>query len=103
MRNDEGFTDFWHQGRYLDVFEKRDGEWKILHRIIANDLDRWFDTIDLPALMSAAAPDNPVVRGCRGDRDPSYRGFGLLEHRPARPGMEDLWGPFAAMAQATSG
>lgn len=28
LRHDQGFTDFWHQGRYLDVWEKRDGEWK---------------------------------------------------------------------------
>ena len=101
MRSDSGFTDFWHQGRYLDVFEKRNGEWKILHRMIANDLDRWFETIDLPAMMQGAVPDGGWVRGCRGEKDPSYRGFGTIELQPARPAMEDLWSPFAAVAAAT--
>ncbi len=102
MRSDKGFTDWWHQGRYIDVFEKRDGEWKILHRVIANDFDRWLDTIDLPALMSAALGKNAVVRGCRGDQDLSFRGFALLEHRPEKPGVDDLWGPFAAIAQGSA-
>ena len=29
------YTDFLHDGRYLDIFEKRDGEWKILHRALS--------------------------------------------------------------------
>lgn len=103
LRHEKGFTDFWHQGRYLDVFEKRDGEWKILHRVMSNDFDRWIETVDVAALVSAAAPQNAAVRGCRGTSDPSYLGFGLLEHRPDRPAMKDLWGPFAALAGASSG
>lgn len=102
LRNDQGFTDFWHQGRYLDVFERRDGEWKILHRVISNDFDRWIPTIDLPAMMSVVVPENASLRGCRGPDDPSYLGFGLPEHRPERPPMEDLWGPFITLAKATS-
>ncbi len=103
LRTDAGFTDFWHQGRYLDVFEKRDGEWKILHRVVASDFDRWSETPDVPAMLAAAAPKNAALRGCRGSADPSYRGLDLVEHRPDRPAMEDLWGPFAALSQATSG
>jgi hypothetical protein len=95
--------DLYDQGRYLDVFEKRDGEWKILHRVMSNDFDRWIETIDVAALVSAAAPQNASLRGCRGTDDPSYRGFDLLEHRPERPAMKDLWGPFAALAEASSG
>jgi ketosteroid isomerase-like protein len=103
LRHQKGFTDFWHQGRYLDVFEKRDGEWKILHRVMSSDFDRWIETIDVAALVSAAAPENAFLRGRRGTADPSYRGFDLLEHRPERPPMKDLWGPFAALAAASSG
>ena len=40
LAHDDGFTDFLHQGRYLDVGGKREGEWKLLHRVIAGDLDR---------------------------------------------------------------
>ena len=29
------------QGHHLDVWEKRDGNWKLLHRVVAGDLDRW--------------------------------------------------------------
>ena len=101
LRREKGFADFWHQGRYLDVFEKRDGEWRILHRVLANDFDRWIETIDVATLVSAAAPQNASLRGCRGTDDPSYLGFGLLAHRPERPAMKELWGPLVALAEAS--
>jgi len=103
LRHEKGFTDFWHQGRYLDVFERRDGEWKILHRVTSSELDRWIETLDVAAILSAATPRNAPVRGCRGGGDPSYRRFDLLEHRPERPAVRDLWGPFTALAAASSG
>ncbi len=102
LRTDRGFTDFWHQGRYLDVFEKRDGEWKILHRVVAGDFDRWSDAPDVPAMFVAAAPKNAPLRGCRGSADPSYLGFDIVEHRPDRPAMDDFWGPFAALSQMSA-
>jgi len=51
---------------------------------MSNDFDRWIETIDVAALVSAAAPQNAAVRGSRGPNDPSYRGFDLVEHRPER-------------------
>ncbi|MDJ0865087.1 MAG: nuclear transport factor 2 family protein [Myxococcota bacterium] len=102
LRTDKGFTDFWHQGRYLDVFAKRDGDWKILHRVVAGDFDRWSQAPDVPAMFAAAAPKNAPLRGCRGSADPSYLGLDLVEHRPDRPTMDDFWGPFHALAQATA-
>jgi len=33
----EGNHDFFCGGRYIDLFEKRDGQWKILRRKITNE------------------------------------------------------------------
>jgi ketosteroid isomerase-like protein len=101
LRHDEGFTDFWHQGRYLDVFEKRDGEWKILHRVVAGDMDRWIETLDIRT--QALGDENATLSGCRGTEDPGYLGFDLLKHKPDRPAMDDLWTGFHALSAATRG
>lgn len=101
LRHEKGFTDYWHQGRYLDVFEKRNGEWKILHRVMAGDMDRWSETIDLAAVAFAPDSPNTPVRGCRGPADLGYAGFRLLDHKPDRPAIPDLWGPFEALAAAS--
>ena len=92
LAHDEGFTDFLHQGRYLDVWEERHGEWKLLHRIIASDFDRWVHTPDIRSAMTDTP--NATLRGCRGADDPGNLWFGVLEHRPERPAMEDLWAMF---------
>jgi len=92
LAHDDGFTDFLHDGRYLDVWEKRAGEWKILHRIIAGDLDRWVHTLDIRA--GAPRGVNEPLRGCRGQDDPGNLWFEILNHRPSRPPMDDLWAGF---------
>ena len=101
VKHEAGFTDFWHQGRYLDVFEKREGEWKILHRVIAGDFDRWIETLDIRS--QALQGENAPLYGCRGSEDPGYMGFDLLKHRPDRPAMDDLWAGFHALSAATRG
>ena len=98
LRHDAGFTDFIHQGRYLDVWEKRDGEWKLLHRVIAGDVDRWIHTLDISAAL--AGPNQPL-QGCRGKDDPGYLWFDLLKHQPDRPAMDDLWAGFHQLSEAT--
>lgn len=98
LRNEAGFTDFLHQGRYLDVWEKRSGEWKILHRVIAGDFDRWVHTLDLAA--GAKGPNQPL-RGCRGQDDPGNLWFDLLAHRPERPAMDDLWAGYHQLSEAS--
>ena len=98
LKHDEGFTDFIHQGRYLDVWEKRDGEWKLLHRVIAGDVDRWIHTLDISAAL--AGPNEPL-KGCRGKADPGYLWFDLLKHKPDRPAMDDLWAGFHQLSEAT--
>ena len=92
LAHEEGFTDFWHQGRYLDVWEKRDGEWKILHRVIAGDFDRWLHAPDLRSAMEGGP--NATLRGTRGEADPGNLWFDLLDHKPERPAMQDFWSMF---------
>ena len=103
LAHEDGFTDFLHQGRYLDVWEKRVGEWKILHRVIAGDFDRWLHTPDIRGAMEDGP--NSTLRGQRGADDPGNLWFDLLEHRPERPAMADLWAMFhqlSAMDRANS-
>ena len=100
LAHEAGFTDYWHNGRYLDVFEKREGEWKILHRVIAADMDRWIETLDI---RSAISGENSPLSGCRGSADPGYLGFELTRHHPERPPMEDLWGPFYMLSKSLRG
>lgn len=97
LGHEQGFTDYWHNGRYLDVFEKRNGDWKIFHRVIASDMDRWIETLDLG---DALAGENQPLEGSRGTEDPGYLWFDLVNHRPARPPMADLWAPFHALSAA---
>ncbi len=99
LRHERGFTDFLHNGRYLDVFEKREGGWKIFHRVIVGDADRWVETLDI---LSASLDDqNQPLQGARGSSDPGYLGFNLLKHKPDREAMSDLWGGFHQLAKAT--
>lgn len=114
LKNEDGFTDFWHQGRYLDVFEKRDHEWKILHRVIAGDFDRWIHTLDIrsphhgsaspahtPPRWAAEGSPNRILRGKRGQDDPGNLWFDLLRHRPERPAVADLWEGYQELSKAT--
>ncbi len=97
LEHEAGFTDFCHDGRYLDVWEKRSGEWKLLHRVIAGDVDRWVHTSDIRSGRPGA---NSPLRGCRGDQDPGYLWFDLLDHRPDRPAMDNLWAAYHAISEA---
>lgn len=53
--------------RYLDRFEKRDGEWRIIHRLCLNDAVEV-----LPPDESTLGPPPP------GRRDPSDPSYGFL-------------------------
>lgn len=97
LAHDQGFTDFIHRGRYLDVWEKREGEWKLLHRVIAGDIDHWIHTQDISAALSG--PNDPL-RGCRGKDDPGNLWFDLMNHDLERPAMDDLWAGFHALSEA---
>jgi ketosteroid isomerase-like protein len=54
-------------GRYVDRFERRQGVWKIAHRVVAHE----FDTIE-PAKPGFWRP-NPFVIGLRSREDIVYR------------------------------
>lgn len=58
-------------GRYLDRFERRDGEWKISHRHAVYD---WNSTTALTDNFDRDGT-GPQVFGQRSERDPSYAHF----------------------------
>jgi hypothetical protein len=58
-------------GRYVDKFERRDGEWKIIQRIVVTD-----EMELLPASESERM--GPPSIGTRDKNDPSYAFFGAV-------------------------
>jgi hypothetical protein len=99
---DGDYLDFWHQGRYLDIFEKRGDEWRILCRTIVNDMDRLLRTKDMRSVMGEGEPgsdNNRAHRGGRKPNDPVFSGFDLQKLVHDRKPIEDLWSPFYALDQ----
>ena len=97
---DGDFLDYWHQGRYLDIFEKRGGEWRILCRTIAGDMDRLLRTKNMREFMGEGQPssdNNLGLRGGRSPNDPVFSGFDLQKLVHDRKAIEDLWAPFYAL------
>lgn len=93
-----GHTDFYHHGRYLDVFERRAGEWKIATRVIVQDGERWFQTADLaPFLMRNR--NRPQQGTHAGRSDPVYLGPSIREIVQQRSPTADLWRGFRRLAQ----
>ena len=78
------------EGRYLDVFERRAGAWKIRHRQVVLDMLREFV---VPESHAALPPD---ALGQRGEEDPVYRRFRLGDPPPPKSPGIDLWGPVRA-------
>lgn len=85
-------TDMWHQGRYLDEFECRDGQWKILRRVTVHDAERWIHTANLQRLVPDSHP-NKVYQGKRGSSDPVYRLTRLDTLARADFRLKELWQP----------
>ncbi|WP_337188167.1 nuclear transport factor 2 family protein [Phenylobacterium sp.] len=105
LREGDEFLDFCHEGRYLDIFEKRDGVWKILIRTAATDLDRLYRAKDLRAMLAGErgaanrGPENNLPRGARHPDDPVYVGFDLANLAQARAPIADLWAGFYALGK----
>jgi ketosteroid isomerase-like protein len=55
--------------RYADRFEKRDGDWRIAHRVVILDSARTDDI----AAWAGTTPITSMTLGTRDDDDPSYR------------------------------
>jgi hypothetical protein len=56
--------DFWVGGRYMDRMERRNGEWKISHRIGTSDWQR----LDPPSSISfSASPEDIRMKNSRDD------------------------------------
>ena len=96
IKNCLGFTDFYHHGRYLDIFEKRAGNWKIARRLICQDGERWLQTANFTDLLKGN-PNLPL-QGWKNERDPVYQGFNVAALIEPRPAIVDLWGKFRRLA-----
>jgi len=62
-------------GRYLDLYERRNGEWRISHR---RCIDDWSVNLPAPAQAANEFTDGALPRGRAGKTDPSYDFFRLL-------------------------
>ena len=64
--------DWMHAGRYVDRFERRNGEWRIAHRTVVYDLERFDKVAPAPEGLSQARYLDNAIRGKRGRGDFSY-------------------------------
>jgi hypothetical protein len=65
--------DWMHAGRYVDRFERRNGEWRIAYRTVVYDLERFDEVVPAPGGLSQARYLDDAVRGRRGVSDFSYQ------------------------------
>jgi SnoaL-like domain len=72
---DGGDIDWLHAGRYVDRFERRNGEWRIAYRTVVYDLERFDEVMPAAGGLSQASYLNNAVRGKRGPGDFSYQIF----------------------------
>jgi ketosteroid isomerase-like protein len=73
--HDGGAIDWTHAGRYVDRFERRNGEWRIAYRTVVYDLERFDEVVAAPDGLSQARYLDNAVRGKRGPGDFSYEIF----------------------------
>ena len=72
---DGGAIDWTHAGRYVDRFERRNGEWRIAYRTVVYDRERFDEVVPAPAGLSQARYLDNAVRGQKGLGDFSYEIF----------------------------
>jgi hypothetical protein len=73
------YHDYYCGGRYIDLFERRDGQWKILRRRITNE---WNDVRPSRRITSQGALADFNLPGRRDRQDPVY-----LNTIPVRAGV----------------
>jgi ketosteroid isomerase-like protein len=74
--------DWTHAGRYVDRFERRDGEWRIAYRTVVYDLERFDEVVPPPTGLTQARYLDNAVLGKRGTGDFSYE---ILDSRLPSP------------------
>jgi hypothetical protein len=62
-------------GRYVDRFERRNGSWRIAHRTVVYDLERFDEVVPPQEGLGPASYTAKAVRGQRGRGDFSYEIF----------------------------
>ncbi len=90
-RTDGSLVDNKSNCRYIDRFERRGGEWRILFR--AAVVDSMYDepvVVNADFSAFAGAPVAPVA-GRRGAEDPAYLGFEVGKLDGADFAMKDFW------------
>ena len=60
---------FFYGGRYVDRLEKRNGEWRIIHRRVVMD---WNENCPGNTIMDEGMFSTLQLRGCRGHDDPVF-------------------------------
>lgn len=76
----EGKVVFVTGGRYMDKYERRDGKWRILHRVCIDD---WGIKMPAPEKVTMELLDGGLEKGKLGTGDPSYSFFRLLANNPS--------------------
>lgn len=74
-RDEGGAIDWMHAGRYVDRFERRNGEWRIAYRTVVYDLERFDAVVPAPNRLPQARYLDNAIRGKRGAGDFSYEIF----------------------------
>ena len=85
VEQDGGRRDVVAGGRYLDNFEKRNDEWRILRRLVTVD---WFRDYPDTGDWERGPFGMQVVRGDLGPADQSYESLGLFAAAMRRAGLE---------------
>jgi hypothetical protein len=83
------------EGRYLDIFERRDGVWRIYHRLLVAEAGGWLLPVPMGGVDLGDRP-LPTATQFASDfpHDPVYRGFGISEILPeAYRTTDDTWRP----------
>lgn len=93
----------WIQCRYLDTFEKRDGEWRILSRAVVTDGIFWMKMAAVLAAERGLPLDDPsVLRGARHPGDPVYRHLAGEKVAIEREPLSDFWSGLDAVGRSLS-
>jgi len=92
IRVGEQLVDLDNFGRYCDLFEQRNGEWKIFHRLHLPDGDRVIRVQEMTGRRHQMPEGSRYFEPGRRDRsDASYLRFDLKKVMKDVPPVENLW------------